>query len=281
MICKECNKKVISEKSKEIFESNTELCAFHEKLNFFRNKYLDLNSSLFDKIICFAKCFEATLKNQTDESKLYVSFNGGKDCLAAYILLKYFFYCKLNKLKTEEISSFELFINSKTQLKISDFNIIFIYFVNDKNYTEEEDYVIDFAKNEGVQIFYIYSDYVTGLKFLIKNFGLKLVIMGTRKDDLIKYKSPYKGVEETLLHHSTSPYPDFIRFYPIFKFDFDDIWRLILLSKTKYLELYDRGYSSIGNRFNTCVNENLKIDGDFILPAWCLDEFDTERNFRK
>jgi 3'-phosphoadenosine 5'-phosphosulfate sulfotransferase (PAPS reductase)/FAD synthetase len=284
MFSKECNKKEISDKSKESFNNNNniQISVYHQKLEFFRNNYTQIDPAFFNKIIDFTKCFENLLINQcTQKTKLYVSFNGGKDCLAAYILIKYFFYCKVNELIVEEISSFESFINSKTQIKISDFNIIFIYFVNDKNFKEEEDYVINFAKEEGVEIFYLYSDYITGLKYLIQNFDLKLVIMGTRKDDLIKYKSPTKGVDETLTHHSTAPYPDFVRFYPIFKFDFDDIWRLIILSKTNYLELYDRGFSSIGNRFNTSINENLKIDENLILPAWCLQDSVSERSFRK
>ena len=105
--------------------------------------------------------------------------------------------------------------------------------------------------------------------------------MGTRKDDIIKYKPDTRDIEKSLTDPSTAPYPNFLRFYPIFSFDFDDIWRLILITKYEYLNLYDCGFSSIGNRFNTQVNENLKIDENLVLPAWCLQESISERSFRK
>ncbi len=130
------------------------------------------------------------------------------------------------------------------------------------------------------------ADYIKGLNFLIENNNLKSIIMGTRADDI---KGDKKN--DTLIHPSTSPYPIFSRFYPIYNFDYEDIWRLILLTKFEYLELYDRGYSSIGNKFNTELNENLKIiinkedktNHILYLPAFCLDQSlsESERIFRE
>jgi 3'-phosphoadenosine 5'-phosphosulfate sulfotransferase (PAPS reductase)/FAD synthetase len=266
------------------------LFSIQETLNKYTKYYSQITDEFFEKVIYSLNCFSDLFVNNTikENEKLFISFNGGKDCLAAYLLVKYYFYCKKNELSYNVKKSFKKFCaeesSSNSQMNMKEFNIYFIYFVNDKNFNEEEDYVNQFSAQEKIKTFYLYSDFVSGLNFLIKNFNLKTIIMGTRKDDILSMpSSSLKSINENLLHQSTQPYPSFLRFYPNFHFSFEDVWRLIILTKTKYLSLYDQGYSSIGKKSNTQVNENLKIENDGksqFLPAWCLDEASTERNFR-
>jgi len=210
---------------------------------------------------------------------IFISFNGGKDCLAAYILIKYYFFCQERWLDYSNFSSFVNFNNNNISFT-TNYKIYFVYFISDNNFLEEENYVINFSKKEMIEVFYLYTDYISGLNFLIKNFNLKLIVMGTRLNDFGNNNDA--DVKHNLIHPSTHPYPCFSRFYSIFNFTFEDVWRLILLGKFDYLNLYNKGYSSLGKKNNTKINENLRLNDRFILPAWCLEQeqFRTERSYR-
>jgi 3'-phosphoadenosine 5'-phosphosulfate sulfotransferase (PAPS reductase)/FAD synthetase len=246
----------------------------------FRKHFELITDNYLEKIISSCKCIdELDLINK----KIYFSFNGGKDCLAAYIILKYYLFCQDQNISYFRKESFKKFCETNHEYKIRNCKVEFVYFLNKNNFKEEMDYVIRFSKLEKIETFFMFTDYITGLNYLIKNFDLKLILMGTRKDDLLKYTTNInKDIEEKLSHPSTHPYPDFMRFYPIFNFTFDDIWRIILITRTEYLSLYDKGYSSIGKINNTFLNESLKLESsDEYLPSWCLEEYLSERNFRK
>jgi len=246
----------------------------------FRKHFELITDNYLEKLIHSCRCIEVL---DLINKKNYFSFNGGKDCLAGYIVLKYYLFCQDQNIPYSQKESFTKFCNTNQEYKIQNCNVQFIYFLSKNNFKEEMDYVVTFSKFEKIETFFMYTDYITGLKYLINNFDLNLILMGTRKDDLLKYTSIInKDIEEKLTHPSTHPYPDFMRFYPIFNFTFDDIWRTILITKTEYLSLYDKGYSSIGKINNTFLNESLKFDrSDQYLPSWCLEEYLSERNFRK
>ena len=264
--------------------------SYEEIISYYSLYYSYITDDFMDKIVYSLNCFNDLFVNNTikSEEKIFISFNGGKDCLAAYILTKYYFYCKKNVLQYNLKKSFKNFCNNKKwdNFSFREYNVYLIYFINKNNFAEEEDYIIEFSKNEKIDIFYLYSDFISGLKFLITNFNLKTIIMGTRQDDVANMaKTSINKINENLLHPSTTPYPEFLRFYPNFHFNYEDIWRLILLTKFKYLSFYDQGYSSLGKTNNTQINQNLiyKIDltGEIkYLPAWCLEEVESERIYR-
>jgi hypothetical protein len=135
----------------------------------FLNFYLNINDSFFAKVSQSCACLERFLLINSED--IFISFNGGKDCLAAYIIIKYYFYCKINELDYSMISTFKKFAILKNEIKIKfDRSIYFIYFLNENAFSEEEEYVRRFSDTEGIQTFYLYSDYISGLKFLIRNF---------------------------------------------------------------------------------------------------------------
>jgi 3'-phosphoadenosine 5'-phosphosulfate sulfotransferase (PAPS reductase)/FAD synthetase len=248
---------------------------------------LGITDEFLKKILFAMKSLDELYANGiiNSKDKLAISFNGGKDCLAAYIVLKYYFYCKKFGFDYD-FESFHSFCNlnptSKENFSLKEYGLYLIYFINDAYFEEEENYVIEFMRREKIETFYSYSDIATGLKYLIKNYDLKFVFMGTRVDDMgIKQVDNSNRINENkLIHPSTHPYPTFLRFYPIYNFNFEEVWKIILVSKFKYLELYDKGYSSIGKKHNTHVNKNLIVENS-VLPAWCLKKFDTEREYRK
>ena len=134
-------------------------------------------------------------------------------------------------------------------------------------------------KKKKLKFFNCYSSYFNGLNYLLKRFDIHTIIMGTRNDD-IKNTLNSNIISNSLIESSTKPFPNFNRLYLVFNFSYNEIWRLILFLNSDYLDLYDKGYSSIGDRFNTKINQYLFINNREIFPAWCLLNNDSERAFR-
>ena len=213
------------------------------------------------------------------KSHYYLSFNGGKDCLAAYIILKYYLYCEYTHKDYTQLQTYNDFINNHTSFTCEN-KVTFLYFIGEKYFECEQDYVISFAKRENIKIIYCYSSYVKGLNFIIKKYNIDYIIMGTRKSD-IKTAEEAEIISNTLLHESTKPFPHFMRYYPVFLLSYSDIWMLILSADFPYLNLYDKGYSSIGHKDNTKVNINLyNKNENTYYPAWYLQNEESERKFR-
>ena len=249
---------------------NNDLLFNLEYLNKFKEEMKKITPELFQKIVY-------SCSKLKEENIYYVSFNGGKDSLAAYLILKYYLYCIENDINYSHFESLNKFKENQNKIVLN--KVVFLYFVSDKHFESEEDYVINFAKKEKIKIFYCYSSYVNGLNYLLKKFDIHTIIMGTRNDD-IKNTLNSNIISNSLIESSTKPFPNFNRLYLVFNFSYNEIWRLILFLNSDYLDLYDKGYSSIGDRYNTKINQYLFINNREIFPAWCLLNNDSERAFR-
>ena len=248
-----------------------------EILKHYTEMYKRIPNSFIEKIEIIIKYLKTDLSSIL-ESEYYFAFTGGKDCLAALIIMKLYYFLKQRNDFTVNIKSLNSFFAIYSTLKLPKEKFKFVYFMNNLNFEDEEDYIVSFIKDENLDIIYIYSDFINGVKILINKYDMNYILMGTRKTDIKNYREvdTYQ-----FLHKSTYPYPDFNRVYPVFHLDYEDIWRLLLLSKVNYLNLYNYGYSSIGEVSKCIVNEHLKFKNE-TLPAWCLNlEFSyTERSNR-
>lgn len=218
--------------------------------------------------------------NLKEDSDVFVSFNGGKDCIACFLALKYLYYCNEKNLKMEDINVFVDFTKNHSKFKLPN-KVKLLFFLNADCFDEELDYCFNLSKNEELQILVQYTDFISGLFYTKQFHKLQSIFMGIRKDDITHNKE--KSTEESdLLHKSDGKYPNFMRLYPIFDFDYTEIWGLILLMNYPYPEVYDQGYSSLGKKSKTVKNENLlnQATGNY-LSAYCLEAIDSERTFRK
>jgi exonuclease III len=103
----------------------------------FYDDLINVNDDFYEKIVF-------SLNLIPNLNYYYVSFNGGKDCLAVYILIKYKIFCVELNLDYKNKENFKKFSNEKFYTK----KIILLYFVNDNNFEEEENYVVNFIKKE-------------------------------------------------------------------------------------------------------------------------------------
>lgn len=69
-------------------------------------------------------------------------------------------------------------------------------------------------------------------------------------------------------------WPQIMRVSPILDWHYQDIWDYLLYYKVPYCELYDRGFTSLGNIVNTTKNPSLTNsqhnEEDVYWPAYKL-----------
>ena len=113
-----------------------------------------------------------------------------------------------------------------------------------------------------------------GVAHLVDNCGMKAILMGTRSTD--PDGKWLKGVWSS----SSEGWPSFMRVNPCYAWDYHDIWAFLRVFKLPYLNLYDSGYTSIGQRSNTRPNPYLLIrpesklqpTQEMYLPAYLLQD---------
>ena len=95
--------------------------------------------------------------------------------------------------------------------------------------------------------------------------------MGNRKTD------PWSS-NLTPISKSSEGWPDFMRVFPILDWNYDDVWAFLRGQNLPYCELYDLGFTSLGEKHNSRPNPNLLMPsldgegGEKYLPAYELKD---------
>ncbi|KAE8906253.1 hypothetical protein PF005_g1945 [Phytophthora fragariae] len=117
--------------------------------------------------------------------------------------------------------------------------------------------------------------FVEGVKDILEKLKIKGVYMGVRGGD------PYT---EDMEHFSPSSpgWPPFLRVNPILKWTYADVWSFLRECQLEYCSLYDHGYTSLGNIYDTVQNPELWRKGKdgkegYYLPAYDLKDGSSER----
>lgn len=104
---------------------------------------------------------------------------------------------------------------------------------------------------------------------MIDEKNVSAFILGVRKGD------PYcEGMEEVC--ESSKDWPRFVRVNPILDWSYGDVWLFLRWFELPYCELYDRGFTSVGNQADSRENPML-VSGGVSLPAWMLEDESLER----
>ena len=99
--------------------------------------------------------------------------------------------------------------------------------------------------------------------------------MGNRRTD------PYSQNLEAICK-SSAGWPDFTRVFPILDWQYCDVWNFLLANNLSYCNLYDLGYTSLGEIHNSQKNPYLKVENeDLFMPAYCLTNDEQERYSRR
>ncbi|XP_058128769.1 FAD synthase [Anopheles ziemanni] len=179
--------------------------------------------------------------------EMFLSFNGGKDCT---VLL-------------------DLIHNSMPK---DAKGIKYIYVRPLNPFSEIEEFVELCREHYGITIATVTGGIKSALEVICKeDKQLKACIMGSRRSD------PYCALLEPF--KETDPgWPELMRINPLLEWTCDDIWAYIREHNVPYCTLYDRGYTSIGDKTNTVPNPHLKVDNNdeeaTYLPAYALKDGD-------
>lgn len=164
--------------------------------------------------------------------EIFLSFNGGKDCTVLLDIL-------IKLLPT---------IVSSSELKC-------VYMQPKEPFEEVEEFIEHCRRYYNIKIRSIKGDIKMTLSQICEeDHNIKACIMGSRQTD--PYCESLKSMQET-----DPGWPKLMRINPLLSWNCSDIWEYLQKNDVPYCSLYDRGYTSIGDKTNTIPNPNLKRTG--------------------
>jgi len=185
--------------------------------------------------------------------EIAVAFNGGKDCTALLHLLR----SRIDKRYGPET-------------KVQAFHILC-----GEEFPEMADFIRDTARLYRLEMHELNGPMKLGLEQLKKRRpNIKAVFMGSRHTD------PNGRFMLTEREITDKDWPEFYRLCPILRWNYADIWKVLRSLCIAYCPLYDKGYTSLGDRTKTLPNEVLKQEDGRYLPAYNLKEDALERKGR-
>nr|AGU68099.1 FAD synthetase [Angomonas desouzai] len=114
-----------------------------------------------------------------------------------------------------------------------------------------------------------------GLWRVSERYGIKVVFMGTRRDD------PSGRYQAGAVAATTQGWPLMTRVCPLFEWSYLQVWRYIRDRQIPFCSLYEKGYTSLGSPADTKPNADLlHMDGTY-KQAWTLVDGSSERNGRE
>ncbi|KAI6242105.1 MoCF-biosynth domain-containing protein [Aphelenchoides fujianensis] len=221
------------------------------KMEVFRNTTLqgDQFAPRFDRSI---QVIDDALE-QYSLDEIAIAFNGGKDCTALLHLLR----SRIDK-------------KYGPQTPIQAFHIR-----SGVEFAEMADFTRDAARVYRLDIMQVNGSMEEGLRRLRQRRPkIRAVFMGSRQSDPNGRQMKSEG------EWTDKNWPQFFLVCPILRWNYADVWRLLRSLCIPYCPLYDRGYTSLGDRTKAVPNEVLKQTDGSYLPAYRLTEGALERHGR-
>ncbi|CAD5213181.1 unnamed protein product [Bursaphelenchus okinawaensis] len=189
------------------------------------------------------------LEEYTPE-QIAISFNGGKDCTALLHLLR----ARMDK-------------KHGAGAKIQAFHIL----CGDE-FSEMADFIRDAGRKYNLDTSELNGPMKSGLEQLKQRKPKVIaVFMGSRFTD------PNGRYMKTECEFTDAGWPHFLRVCPLLTWHYVDIWRLLRALCVPYCSLYDKGFTSLGDRTKTKPNKVLQVGEGKYLPAYELREDSLER----
>jgi FAD synthetase len=159
-----------------------------------------------------------------------LSFNGGKDCTVLLHLIR----------------------AALSSLGLSFHNLHVIYFREEHEFDEIKAFMAETATGFHLKLLEISGSFIEGLNKLLQRNNISAIFMGQRdgdpncsKMDLISHSDVHLG------------WPAFDRINPLLHWDYSEIWSFLTQFQLNYCNLYDCGYTSLGNKLNSIPNPTL------------------------
>ncbi|KAH8352123.1 hypothetical protein KR084_002132 [Drosophila pseudotakahashii] len=160
-------------------------------------------------------------------NEMMLCFNGGKDCTVLLDILA--------KVKPPSIPLAAVYVRSADPFE------------------ELEKFVDDCVQRYGLQLWRYEGVLKLAFeKLMTQNPKVQAVFLGCRRSDP-------GGLNLGEMLPSDNGWPAMMRIFPLLDWSYHDIWRYIRVNDLPYCCLYDRGYTSLGDRRSTHVNPSLLV----------------------
>lgn len=199
--------------------------------------------------------------NQYGPQRTAVSFNGGKD---ATVCLWLWLDVMRSKKNSKQNQPRAVFFKSDQEI---DEVVSFLRKTTEQQGLDLKTYEGHYTKCVGKAV----DDLKEGQKFA--DDCPVAFILGVRKGDA--RSENVKSIEPSTLKDVK-----FMRYHPLLNWTYGDIWAVIKFGEIPYCSLYDKGYSSLGDRKDTIKNPALS-KGEKFIPASQLEDPSSERASRK
>ena len=115
-------------------------------------------------------------------------------------------------------------------------------------------FLVEKYSRYGIRVQLYSADFKREVGRLIDEEGVKAIIMGNRRSD------PWSQDLQPFTESSPG-WPRFMRIFPILDWDYCAIWQFLRALDLPYCSLYDDGFTSLGEKHNSCPNPRLQIEG--------------------
>lgn len=192
--------------------------------------------------------------NRFPPAEIGVSFNGGKDSVVMFELIR----------RTVPVDVLKQCC-------------IFVIDLHDE-FDEILDFRARYMREIATEVKLVHEEVTVDMRAslwkLMEKRPLKAVFMGTRKTD------PHGKYQQSAVEKTTPGWPDFLRACPIFNWSVHSVWEYTRLHHIPQCRLYEDGYTSLGNTSNTSRNPLLRKEDGTYRPAWELASPTGERQGR-
>jgi len=204
------------------------------------------------------KSVEQALALYSSKDELWMAFNAGKDCLVLYYLTKIAIFRKLSQKASEK----EIL---KEMHKIN-----YVYFEEPDSFEEVEEFFEKVCEQEEIKALKRSRDIKKELADIQSKYPIRAILLGTRKND--PYCENLSAFSPTDTEKGWAP---LMRVNPIIDWSLTQVWEFIKNFEIPYCQLYDEGYTHLGNKDNTVKNKYLlKDDGAFYPSSECENVFE-------
>lgn len=138
-----------------------------------------------------------------------------------------------------------------------------VYWDDDACFPQVAAFVEDAVQRYSLPLLRYSCGFTDGLRDAVDRHAMAAVLLGTRTCDP-------NGVGADAFQPSSAGWPTFMRVNPLLHWAYHDVWRFLRGFNLPFCELYERGYTSLGNMHNTRPNPALMLPSGAYLPADAL-----------
>jgi 3'-phosphoadenosine 5'-phosphosulfate sulfotransferase (PAPS reductase)/FAD synthetase len=232
------------------FSSNdfTQAIIYYDKAIKYLKKVNDLENVfiiLENKIIAYEESENPNINTLVDS--VYTAFNKSK--IPSDDIRIFVYSCYITKLIREN--------KLKEAKKTIDYLAPFVKKTNRIVTDIEFDEVNEFADTQYLKFFDkkiidLEGGFKESLEECVNNYNMKTIFMGCRDVDF-KENDKHQNIEIT-----DEGWPSIIRIYPILDWTHEEVWLYHKMYKLDYCNLYDEGYTSLGDKTKTIKNKGFQ-----------------------